>query len=141
MAAEILHQLSIKAPIGKVYQALTEQKGLASWWTQHTTAEPRINSIAQFSFEHGQTVFKMKILRLIPNKMVVWHCIGGHPEWEDTQLYFELAPARDGTVLNFSHRGWKRPTGILAKCSFDWARYLMSLRAYLEKGKGYPARD
>lgn len=139
--AEILHELFIKVPPGKVYQALTEQKGLANWWTRHTQAEPRINSIAQFSFEHGQTTFRMKILRLITNKAVVWHCVGGHPEWDDTQIYFELEPSKDGTILHFAHRGWKRPTGILPKCSFDWARYLMSLRSYLEKGKGYPARD
>jgi uncharacterized protein YndB with AHSA1/START domain len=139
--AEILHQLFIKASPTKVYHALTDQKGLASWWTRHTQTEPRVNSIAQFSFEHGQTVFKMKIIRLLPNKAVVWHCVGGHPEWEDTQVYFELEPSKDGTILHFAHRGWKRPTGILPRCSFDWAKYLMSLRSYLEKGKGYPARD
>lgn len=139
--AEILHELFIRANPGKVYLALTEQKGLSNWWTRHAQVEPRTNSIAQFSFEHGQTVLRMKILRLISNKAVVWHCVGGQPEWEDTQIYFELEPVRDGTILHFAHRGWKRPTGILAKCSFDWARYLMSLRSYLEKGKGYPARD
>lgn len=139
--AEILHELSIKAPIGKVYQAITEPKGLANWWTRHVQGEARSNSIMQFSFDHGQTVFRMKILRLIPNKAIVWHCVGGQPEWEDTQIYFELEPNRDGTIVHFAHRGWKRPTGILPRCNFDWARYLMSLRSYLEKGKGYPARD
>lgn len=139
--SEILHQLNIKAPPGKVYQALTEAKGLANWWTQHVVAEPRVNSIAQFTLEHGQMPLRMKILRLIPNKAVVWHCVGGHPEWIDTQLYFELEPIKEGTVLHFAHRGWKRLTGILPKTNFEWARNLMSLRAYLEKGKGYPARD
>jgi len=128
--AEILHELVIKSSPTKVYQALTEQKGLANWWTRHVQAEPRTNSIAQFSFDHGKVTLRMKILRLIPNKAVVWHCVGGSPEWDDTQIYFELAPNRDGTTLNFAQRGWKRPTGVLAKCSFDWARYLMSLRAY-----------
>lgn len=139
--AEILHELFIKAPPGKVYQALTESKGLANWWTRHVNAEPRINSIAQFAFDHGKTVLRMKILRLLPNKTVVWHCVGGHPEWEDTQIYFDLMPTREGCTLIFAHRGWKRPTGSFARCSFDWARYLMSLRSYIEKGKGYPARD
>lgn len=139
--AEILHDLIIKAPTAKVYQALSEQKGLANWWTRHAEVEPRTNSIAQFSFDHGRIRLRMKILRLIMNKAVVWHCLGGQPEWDDTQVYFELEPTREGTLLHFAHRGWKRPTGLLAKSSFDWARYLLSLRSYLEKGKGYPVRD
>lgn len=139
--AEILHELFIKATPAKVYHALTESKGIANWWTRHVQMEARLNSIAQFSFEHGQILLRMKILRLIPNKAVVWHCVGGQAEWEDTQIYFELLPTRDGTTLQFGHRGWKRTTGLLPRCSFDWARYLMSLRAYLEKGKGYPVRD
>jgi uncharacterized protein YndB with AHSA1/START domain len=139
--SEIQHELFIKSTPTKVYQALTEQKGLSSWWTRHTQAEPHTNTIAQFTFDHGKTAFRMKIIRLLPNKAVVWHCIGGLPEWLDTQLYFELEPSKDGTILHFAHRGWKRTTGIFAKCSFDWAKYLMSLRSYLEKGQGYPARD
>lgn len=139
--AEILHELIIKTSPTKVYQALTDPKGLANWWTRHVQAEPRTNSIAQFTFDHGQTTLRMKILRLLPNKMVVWHCVGGLSEWEDTQIYFELEPSKDSTRLLFSQRGWKRTTGTFPKCNFDWARYLLSLRAYLEKGKGYPARD
>ncbi|QLH42671.1 MAG: SRPBCC domain-containing protein [Coxiellaceae bacterium] len=139
--AEILHQLFIKAPPNKIYQALTEQKGLASWWTRYVRTEALVNSIAEFTFNKGQVHLRMKILRLILNKAVVWHCLGGHPEWEDTQIYFELEPSGTGTIVHFAHRGWKRSTGILPQCSFDWARYLMSLRAYIEKGKGYPARD
>lgn len=139
--AEILHDVLIRTKPEKLYQALTEQKGLTNWWTRHAQIEPRINAIAQFSFDHGRTSLRMKILRLIANKAVVWHCVGGQPEWEDTQIYFELEPTREGTILHFAHRGWKRPTGILPRSSFDWARQLMSLKAYLEKGKGYPVRD
>lgn len=139
--AEILHQLFINAPPSKVYSALTDPKALSSWWTRHATVETRINSISQFAFDHGATVLRMKILRLIPNKAVVWHCVGGHPEWEDTQLYFEIEPTKAGTTLHFAQRGWKRTTGVFAKTNFDWARFLMSLRSLLEKGKGYPARD
>lgn len=139
--AEIAHQLFIKATPGKVYHALTEAKGLTNWWTRFAEVEPRINSIAQFTFEHGRVNLRMKILRLITNKGIVWHCIGGLPEWEDTQLYFELEPSGEGTILHFAQRGWKRTTGSYAKYNFEWARHLMSLRSYLEKGKGYPTRD
>ncbi len=137
---EIVHQLTIKASPGKVYHAITDQKGLASWWTQYVTAEPRIDSIAEFEFEGGKVKMRMKVIKLLPNRTVVWHCLAGPQEWIGTQLAFELTPAEHATSLYFSHRGWRSTTGIFPICNFDWARYLMSLRSYLEKGKGYPAR-
>jgi len=139
--AEILHKLHIKASPGKIYRALTDQRGLSGWWTIHTKAEPVINSIAEFTFDRGRVIFRMKVIRLISQKAVVWHCIGGHPEWETTQIMFQLEPKDKGTNLYFSHRGWRSTNGILPECNFEWARYLTSLRSYVEKGRGYPSRN
>lgn len=139
--AEILHSLTIKTTPGKLYFALTNQKGLASWWTRSANAEPKVDSIAEFIFGHGTTHFRMKIIRLIQNKLVVWHCLGGQPEWESTQISFEIVPEGNHVRLNFEHRGWRSISGIYPKCNFDWAHYLASLRSYLERGKGFPARD
>lgn len=138
--SDILHQLSIRATPAQIYHAITDRKGLSHWWTRNVNAEPLVNSIAEFIFDHGNITYRMKIVKLIPGRSVVWHCISGHPEWEDTQISFDLEPSREGTLLHFAHRGWKRTTGIYAKCNFDWAKYLVSLRNYLEKGKGFPAR-
>lgn len=138
--ADILHQLAIRCSPTQTYQALTDRKGLSHWWTRHVNAEAMVNSIAQFTFDHGNTVFRMKIVKLIPNRAVVWHCMSGHPEWQDTQISFDLQASQTGTILDFAHRGWKRTTGTYPKCNFDWARYLVSLRNYLEKGQGFPSR-
>ncbi|MBI3634696.1 MAG: SRPBCC domain-containing protein, partial [Candidatus Rokubacteria bacterium] len=56
----------------------------------------------------------------------------------DTELSFTLSPADGRTTLAFAHRGWTTTDGIFAVCNFDWARYLMSLKAYLEMGRGVP---
>ncbi|MEJ2536416.1 MAG: hypothetical protein P8048_05090 [Calditrichia bacterium] len=45
---EIRHFLNIKSSPEKVYRAITEQEGLASWWTRETIAKPQIGSIAEF---------------------------------------------------------------------------------------------
>jgi uncharacterized protein YndB with AHSA1/START domain len=139
--AEILHQLTINASPAEVYRALTDQKGLANWWTRHVRTDSMVNSIAEFTFDHGRINFRMKIVKLINNRAVVWHCIGGLPEWLDTQIMFELKATQKGTILTFAHLRWKNAGGMFAQCSFDWAHYLMSLRSYLEKGRGFPARD
>ena len=47
---DIKHLVTIDAPIPVVYMALTEQDGLAGWWTTDTVAEPVVGSIADFRF-------------------------------------------------------------------------------------------
>lgn len=138
--ADILHQLPIRASVSQVYHALTDQKGLSHWWSRSVSAEPLVNSILQLTFDHGNTIVRLKVVKLIPNRSVVWHCISGYPEWEDTQISFDLEATKEGMLLHLSHRGWRRTTGHFAKSNFEWAKYLVSLRNYLEKGKGFPAR-
>ncbi|MEO8405379.1 MAG: hypothetical protein ABI480_12310 [Chitinophagaceae bacterium] len=76
----IHHELLIEASVKKVYDAITTQKGLSSWWTPDATATPEVNSIARFPF--GPDYFKeMKIAELIPDKLVKWICIKGASEW------------------------------------------------------------
>ena len=137
---EILHQLLLKASPNRVYQALTEQKGLAHWWIQYVSCEPRLDSIAEFEFAGGKIKVRMKILKLLPNRTVVWHCLAGPTEWIGTQITFNL-PQPPRNALNFSHRGWRSQMNTLPMHNFEWARHLMSLRAYLEKGKGYPIKN
>ncbi len=138
--SEILHQLTIHATPARVYRAITDQKDLSHWWTQDCTVTPTLNTIAKFSFDHGNTVFRMKILKLIPGRGVVWHCLSGHKEWEGTQIHFDIKSDGKTVTLTFSHRGWRSTNGIYARCNYDWARYLNSLRHYLDKGTGFPAR-
>jgi uncharacterized protein YndB with AHSA1/START domain len=135
---DILHQLRINAPVERVYAALTQQTGLASWWTKDTRATPTLGSVAQFGFNNRQIIFKMYIDALEPNKQVQWRCLGDHPEWTDTEVSLGLTPDADGTTLRFSHLKWKSTDGILARCSYDWARYLTSLKSYPETGIGMP---
>jgi uncharacterized protein YndB with AHSA1/START domain len=135
---EILHQLVIDVPPAGVFAALTEQKGLSSWWTTDVRAEPRVGSIAEFGFNSRSAVFEIQIVALDKPNFVRWHCLVGHPEWANTDIVFALTGHAGGTVLRFAHRGWESSEGILAQCSFDWARYLASLKSYLETGTGQP---
>lgn len=135
---DILHQLTIKASPNEVYLALTEQRRLASWWTTDVVAEPTVNSVAEFGFGNRSTIIRMRVEALIPSSLVRWRCIGGIEEWEHTNLWFELKGESKETTLLFRHLGWKSGDGVLPLCSFDWARYLMSLQSFLETGQGNP---
>ena len=135
----ICHRLLIKAPAEKVYEALTTQQGLSSWWTQ-TTAKPEVGSIAKFTF--GPDYFKeMKIEELTPFSKVKWVCLKAYEEWIGTTLTFDLQPNDKGTILFFRHDGWKEYSAEFGGCSFDWALFFRSLRFFCETGKGFPYPD
>ena len=136
--ADILHQLTIDAAPSEIYKAITEQSGLAGWWTRDTQAEAKVGTIAAFGFNQRAVVFRMRIGQLEPDRKVNWHCLGDSAEWEGTTLSFELSPDADSTILRFSHRGWRSTEGIYAICNYDWARYLTSLKSLIETGVGMP---
>lgn len=135
---EILHQLVITVPPAAVFDAITTQKGLSSWWTTDAKAEAKIGTIAEFAFNNRAMVFEIRVVALDKPHFVRWHCLAGHAEWANTDMVFSMSPHRGGTVLRFAHRGWESSEGILAQCSYDWARYLSSLTSYLETGTGLP---
>lgn len=133
----ILHRLIIKAPIEKVYDALSTEEGLSAWWTPETKATPEKGSIARFAF--GPEYFKeMKIEELTPNSKVKWLCLKAVDEWLGTTISFELHPHEKGTTLFFHHDGWKEQTTTFAVCNYDWAIFLRSLKFLCEYGEGFP---
>jgi uncharacterized protein YndB with AHSA1/START domain len=139
--AEILHQVKIAASPARVYEALVEEAGLSQWWTRYTNAKAEIGSVSSFRFVHGRVNFQMQVDDLVPGERVAWRCLGGDPEWENTTLTFELQEKDGRTVLDFAHRGWASTEGILPMCSYDWGKYLASLKQYLETGQGQPYQD
>src|SRR5690606_23284136 len=122
-------------PIEKVYHAITEQDGLASWWTPDTIAKPVVGSISRFGFGPDYSK-EMLVTELRPYSMVNWSCISAFEDWIGTTLTFELEPHQKGCVLLFHHDGWKAYTPEFASCTHDWGLFFRSLKALCEKGKG-----
>jgi len=135
--AEIKHYLEINTQPQKVYNALTEQKGLAGWWTEETTAEPQVGTIAEFKFgEYYHN--KIKITNLIPDFKVEWECLQGDEEWVGTNFTFEIDEKNGKTFLKFTHKNWREATDFFASCNYQWGLYMKSLKDYCETGKGEP---
>jgi uncharacterized protein YndB with AHSA1/START domain len=69
--ADILHRVGIRAPAEKVFQSLSEEQGLAGWWTKNVKALAEAGAIAQFRFgAHGFT--DMKVAELSCGRRVRW---------------------------------------------------------------------
>ena len=133
----IKHQLYINASPSRVYQAITTQKGLSSWWTTKTKADAIIGSVAEFWFS-DKYHNKMYIVMLDKNKYIEWECLDGDKEWIGTRLKFMIRPQEKGTMLQFWHYEWKNETDFFASCNFHWGNYMKSLKDYCENGKGEP---
>ncbi|HEX7845252.1 MAG TPA: SRPBCC domain-containing protein, partial [Chitinophagaceae bacterium] len=127
----------------KVYDAAATIKGLAGWWTEEVSGEEKIGGKIKFSFRSltGALLgeMTMEVKKLDAGKEVRWRCVEGPEEWIGTDITFELSQQDDQVILIFGHRNWKEPIEFMAHCSMKWAVFLLSLREYVETGKGKPS--
>jgi uncharacterized protein YndB with AHSA1/START domain len=135
--AEIHHRVGIKVSAEKIYQALTTNEGLASWWTNDVTGAGKEGSVIEFRFNGGGPDFE--VTKLVENETVQWKHSSSIPEeWMGSEILFQLQVKDDQTIVRFSHYNWKEATDFMAHCSTKWAVFLLSLKEALETGKGKP---
>ncbi|MBI3596008.1 MAG: SRPBCC domain-containing protein [Nitrospirae bacterium] len=135
---ETHHQVGIKAPTDKVYQALTDPKMLAKWWTSDTRGNSKVGGHLEFRF--GDFCQKFEVVALKPGEFVRWKATKeGADEWAGTEITFSLKADDEQCLVRFVHSGWADKTEFFAHCSTKWAVFLLSLKDLLEKGKGHPA--
>lgn len=139
MAAPLMHSVTIKADADKIYEAISTGKGLASFWTRESQAEPKVGSIAHFGF--GGSRLELKVEELKPGKLVRWSNHGGFPEWVGTTVIWEIARVEnEGSEVKFSHAGWpaELPQADLASVNYTWGRIVGRLKKYVETGEPVP---
>ena len=140
--ADIVHRIGIKAPMAQVHAALATIPGLSGWWTSDTTGSAQEGGNVVFTFKTpaGDTKGQMnfKVNQVTPNS-IKWTCAEGPEEWIGTNATFDMSTADDMTILIFGHRNWKEQSEGCAHCSMKWATFLLSLRSYVETGKGMPS--
>ena len=116
--ADILHEITIAAPAAPVFEAVTSERGLKSWWTDDVRAEPKSGTVAEFGFFSHGTVFRMRIDTLAAPTEVRWTRIGGPEDWIGTTVDFALSPGEDGgTTLSFKHGGWRQASSHFARAA------------------------
>ena len=140
--ADILHLVGIRADRSQVFDALTRQAHIRSWWSQFTQAEAAVGAVNRVSFYGGMVVFELTVETLAPGEKVVWAVTGGPPEWLGTQITWTLSdgegPNAGHTMVHFAQTGFESTGGNFASVNYNWGWYLTSLKFYLEKGAGMP---
>lgn len=139
----IIHRIGIKSPANAVYKALSTIKGLANWWTEEVEGDEKVGGKIKFRFRSATGDIKgemlMEVQVLDPQKSVQWLCLEGPAEWVGTNITFDLSELDGQTIVIFGHRNWKEAVEFTAHCSMKWAVFLLSLREYIENGKGKPS--
>jgi uncharacterized protein YndB with AHSA1/START domain len=148
--AIIHHQVSINAPVAKVYQAISAADGIGTWWDKQTPIQTDRGLVLEHNPgpEHG--VVKLRVVELIPNKRVEWECISTHPKsspasaWTGTHFIFELVERGDGTVsgsgrdqdktttLDFRQVGYDEQSEFFGSNNFAWGQVLQNLKQVVE---------
>src|SRR5208337_3737154 len=118
----IRHEVGIKASSEAVYQALTDTKKLAGWWTSDTRGNgSEVGGVLEFWF--GDFCQKFDVVELQPGKLVRWKADRkeGIEEWAGTEVAFSLSADEKQCYVHFSHSGWRKDSGFLPHCSTKWA--------------------
>jgi uncharacterized protein YndB with AHSA1/START domain len=140
--ADIVHRIGIKASPEQVFGAVATLQGIAGWWTEEATGGEDEGEIFTVRFvddgiEKGRMDFEMAERN--PEGVVRWVVQAGPPEWLGTEVGFSLSRSDDQTVVVFGHRNWSDVGEFMAHCSMKWATFLLSLRDWVETGRGRPA--
>jgi uncharacterized protein YndB with AHSA1/START domain len=134
---DILHDLPIKAPLDRVFQAVSSPPGLDSWWTKRSAGEP--SKGAEYELWFGPEYdWRARVTRCVPTSEFEIEMTRADKDWIGTRVGFRLE-ARDGaTWLRFSHAGWPTPNEHYRISCNCWAMYLRILRRSLEHGESVP---
>jgi uncharacterized protein YndB with AHSA1/START domain len=137
---DILHRITIDAPVQQVRELIATTDGIAQWWT----GRPLDGSAAvdaQFGLYFGDADRPAAVMKVITSTSdeIAWIVIDGPDAWIDTVITFTLGQrGEDGTTLLFTHAGWHEASEFMSGCSTNWGAYLTSLKGGVE-GSGFAA--
>jgi uncharacterized protein YndB with AHSA1/START domain len=136
----IHHVIDVDAPGPAIWSAITEEQGLAGWWSTLVSAPTaEVGGRVEFTFADDFNPV-MEIAKVEPGVELEWSCVSGHGPWNDNIFRFQLAPLDDGrTRLRF----WQDYAVELSDdaygiYNFNWGYYLESLRLLSTTGAGKP---
>ena len=101
----IIHRIAVKAPLARVYAALSTVEGVAELVDQGNERRIQTRRSGPRSLPHsnGSELGRMEfdVIELNPNKKVHWRFKSGPEEWIGTDVTFELSQDGDSTSILF----------------------------------------
>ena len=137
---EIHLEATVSATPERVFEALTTEGGIKSFWTDQAKVSAEVGSVAEFGFGPEWAMrLQMRVDALEAGTQVRWHCLGDFPEWLETDVVWDLAAADGGgTTVRLHHLGWESAEQSLPSVNFTWAMILAQLAKNLGSGESQP---
>ncbi len=135
--ADIYHDFPIKAPLERVFQAVSTPQGLDCWWTKRSEGKPVEETEYELWFG-PEYDWRAKVTRCVPNSEFELEILRADEDWSRTRVGLRLEARGEVTWVRFHHTGWRSANEHYRISSNCWAMYLRILRRYLEHGESVP---
>ena len=110
---DIIHMLTIKAPVEEVFEQISQWYGLNRWWTKDCSGRPELGSLYELGF--GAVNWQAQITDFLLNRELEYTLCKSDSDWLDTSVRFELTGQDQRTQLKFAHLGWTGMEALMAK--------------------------
>lgn len=137
---DILHDLPIKAPIEKVFRAISTPEGLDSWWAKSSAGKPEQGAEYELSFGPEYN-WLARVTRCVAPVEFELQLVQADNDWVGSRVQFMLETRGKITWLRFSHSGWPGVNEHYRISCNCWAMYLRILRRSLEHGESVPYEE
>ena len=130
--ADIQHSIQIASKPERVYSMVATAKGFGEWWAADITES---GGAVELGFFQRATVYRLRIAVDKPPVEAEWICETGD-EWNGTHIVFRLEGRASGTLMRFTHGGWRSETDYFTSCNTTWGELMFRLKAAAE-GKSH----
>ena len=135
--ADIFQDFPIKAPLERVFQAVSTPQGLDCWWTHRSAGEPVEGKEFELYFGQGYD-WRAKVTRCVVDSEFELEIVHADEDWKGTRVGFRLQSEAGHISVRFHHTGWPSANEHWRISCYCWAMYLRLLRRYLEYGEVVP---
>jgi hypothetical protein len=100
--------------------------------------ESTVGKKLEFWF-YGNYLKEMVVTTLKVDELVRWHATDrSDPDWVNTEIKWRIFREGDKTLLHLRHSKWRADAKFFSQSSLHWSLFLLSLKEYVETGKGRP---
>jgi uncharacterized protein YndB with AHSA1/START domain len=130
-------RVGIRAAPSEVFRALTEAQQLEAWWATEASGEFAPNERLKLGFGQIATL-SFLIREFRSDSSIVLACVSGPDPWQGSTLGFELEEAGSQVYVTLIHSHSDAEDDSFLYFNTKWPLYLLSLRDFLEFGRGRP---
>lgn len=133
----ILHDVTIKAPAAKIFEAITQPVALENWWPLRCSIDSQTPPTYNFYFTEEYDWYGT-VAKSVTNQCFYIRMTQSDDDWAPTTFGFDLEELDRAVRVKFHHKGWQSTNHHFRRTSFCWAILLSGLKRYVEEGHIIP---